>query len=148
MRQFLLLLLLILPSLARAAETPAQANKRLFDATVDELNFRTFETVYDKSFARGKYPVTLRTAQARKAFGQFGDNKPLKQLFENYNAIAERYKNRFGNGSLALAEFERQLNNILLDKNFEFFIRSLPRDERVALIRDISLIILKCADLQ
>ncbi len=134
MRQ-VFLLLLFLTSIARAAETPAQANKRLYDATVDELNFRTFETVYDKSFTRGKFPVTLRTAQARKQFDQFGDNKPLKQLFQNYNAIAERYKNRFGNGSLALAEFERQLNNILLDKNFEFFIRSLPRDERVALIR-------------
>ena len=135
LRHLALLLLLIFTSTARAAETPAQANKRLYDATVDELNFRTFETVYDKSFTRGKFPVTLRTAQARKQFDQFGDNKALQQLFQNYNAIAERYKNRFGNGSLALTEFERQLNSILLDKNFEFFIRSLPRDERVALIR-------------
>ncbi|GAA4349276.1 hypothetical protein GCM10023185_05880 [Hymenobacter saemangeumensis] len=127
-------LLLLLTQLA-FAETPAQANKRLFDKTVDELNFRTFETVYDKSFTRGKFPLNLRTAAARKQFDGFGDNKGLKQLFLNYNGIAERYKSRFGNGPMTLAEFEKQLNSILLDKNFEFFIHNLPRDERVALIR-------------
>jgi len=130
----LLSLLLLFAQLA-FAETPAQANKRLFDKTVDELNFRTFETVYDKSFTRGKFPLTLRTAAARKSFDGFGDNKGLKQLFMNYNGIAERYKSRFGNGPMTLAEFEKQLNSILLDKNFEFFIHNLPRDERVALIR-------------
>ena len=117
------------------AETPAQANKRLFDKTVDELNFRTMETVYDKSFTRGKFPLTLRTAGARREFDGFGTNTGLKQLFMNYNGVAERYKNRFGNGPVTLAEFEKQLKSILLDKNFEFFIRNLPRDERVALIR-------------
>ncbi|WP_201986941.1 hypothetical protein [Hymenobacter rubidus] len=126
---------LLLFALVARAETPAQANKRLFDKTIDELNFRTMETVYDKSFTRGKFPLTLRTAAARRTFDGFGTNAALKQLFMNYNAIAERYKNRFGNGSLTLAEFEKQLKSVLLDKNFEFFIHNLPRDERVALIR-------------
>jgi hypothetical protein len=117
------------------AETPAQANKRLFDRTVDELNFRTFETVYDKSFTRGKFPLTLRTAAARRQFDGFGTNTPLKKLFQNYNYSAEKFKGRFGNGPMTLAEFDKQLNSILLDKDFEFFIHNLPRDERVALIR-------------
>ena len=130
---FLILLLLLGP--AARAETPAQANKRLFDTTVDELNFRTMETVYDKSFTRGKFPLTLRTAAARRTFDGFGTNTGLKQLFQNYNAVAERFKNRFGHGPATLAEFVKQLNSVLLDKNFEFFIHNLPRDERVALIR-------------
>ncbi|GAC1378009.1 MAG: hypothetical protein NVSMB30_25700 [Hymenobacter sp.] len=130
----LLSFLLLFAALAHA-ETPAQANKRLFDKTVDELNFRTMETVYDKSFTRGKFPLTLRTAAARRDFDGFGDNAALKQLFLNYNGIAERFKNRFGNGPVTLAEFEKQLKSVLLDKNFEFFIHNLPRDERVALIR-------------
>ncbi|MFD2717273.1 hypothetical protein ACFST9_01005 [Hymenobacter monticola] len=133
-KQLLLALLLLLGPLAQA-ETPAQANKRLFDKTIDELNFRTMETVYDKSFTRGKFPLTLRTAAARRQFDGFGTNAALKQLFMNYNGIAERYKNRFGNGPMTLAEFEKQLKSVLLDKNFEFFIHNLPRDERVALIR-------------
>ena len=133
-KQVFLVFLLLLGQLAHA-ETPAQANKRLFDKTIDELNFRTMETVYDKSFTRGKFPLTLRTAAARREFDGFGSNAALKQLFMNYNGIAERYKNRFGNGPLTLAEFEKQLKSVLLDKNFEFFIHNLPRDERVALIR-------------
>ena len=135
MLKFRLLSLLLLFAAFAHAETPAQANKRLFDKTVDELNFRTMETVYDKSFTRGKFPLTLRTAAARRDFDGFGDNKALKQLFLNYNGIAERYKNRFGNGPLALVEFDKQLKSVLLDKNFEFFIHNLPRDERVSLIR-------------
>ena len=135
MLKFRLLSLLLLFAAFAHAETPAQANKRLFDKTVDELNFRTMETVYDKSFTRGKFPLTLRTAAARHAFDGFGDNNGLKQLFLNYNGIAERYKNRFGNGPLTLAEFDKELKSVLLDKNFEFFIHNLPRDERVSLIR-------------
>ncbi|MDB5236680.1 MAG: hypothetical protein JWR44_3673 [Hymenobacter sp.] len=133
-KQFFLLLLLALGTLAHA-DTPAEANKRLFDKTIDELNFRTMETVYDKSFARGKFPITLRTAAARRNFDGFGTNTGLKQLFMNYNSVAERYKSRYGNGPATLAEFEKQLKSVLLDKNFEFFIHNLPRDERVALIR-------------
>jgi hypothetical protein len=133
-KQVFIVLLLLLGQLAHA-ETPAQANKRLFDKTIDELNFRTMETVYDKSFTRGKFPLTLRTAAARRAFDGFGENVALKQLFLNYNGIAERYKNRFGNGPMTLTEFEKQLKSVLLDKNFEFFIHNLPRDERVALVR-------------
>ncbi len=130
-----LLFFFLLTTALAHAETPAQANKRLFDKTIDELNFRTMETVYDKSFTRGKFPLTLRTAAARRSFDGFGENAALKQLFLNYNGIAERYKNRFGNGSLTLAEFDKQLKSVLLDKNFEFFIHNLPRDERVSLIR-------------
>ena len=133
-KQVFLVLLLVLAQIAHA-ETPAQANKRLFDKTVDELNFRTMETVYDKSFTRGKFPLTLRTAAARHDFDGFGGNTGLKQLFLNYNGIAERYKNRYGNGPNTLAEFDKQLKSVLLDKNFEFFIHNLPRDERVALVR-------------
>ncbi|SHI86522.1 hypothetical protein SAMN02745146_1739 [Hymenobacter daecheongensis DSM 21074] len=116
-------------------EAPAAANKRLFDRTVDELNFRTMETVYDKSFTRNKFPVSLRTHQARRQFDGFGTNASLKKLFQNYNDASERFKSRFGKGRTDLAEFEKQLRSILLDKNFEFFIHNLPRDERVALIR-------------
>ncbi|TGE24877.1 hypothetical protein E5K00_06665 [Hymenobacter aquaticus] len=118
-------------------EAPAVANKRLFDRTVDELNFRTMETVYDKSFTRNKFPVTLRSHKARKEFDGFGGNANLKKLFLNYNDVSERFKGRFGKGRTDLAEFEKQLNALLIDKNFEFFIRVLPRDERVALIRSL-----------
>lgn len=134
LKQFFLVVLLLLAQLGHA-ETPAEANKRLFDKTIDELNFRTMETVYDKSFTRGKFPITLRTAAARRSFDEFGNNTALKQLFMNYNGVAERYKNRYGNGPNTLAEFEKQLKSVLLDKNFEFFIHNLPRDERVALVR-------------
>ena len=134
LKQFFLVVLLLLAQLGHA-ETPAEANKRLFDKTIDELNFRTMETVYDKSFTRGKFPITLRTAAARRSFDEFGNNTALKQLFMNYNGVAERYKNRYGNGPNTLDEFENQLKSVLLDKNFEFFIHNLPRDERVALVR-------------
>ncbi|TDN40312.1 hypothetical protein E4631_11815 [Hymenobacter sp. UV11] len=133
--RFLLKLLLFLPLLAQA-QTPAAANKQLFDRTIDELNFRTFETVYDKHFTRQKYPENLRTAAARQQFANFENNAELQKLFQNYNGVAERYKTRFGNGPLTLAEFEKQLSGVLRDRNFEFFIRGLPRDEKSALIRN------------
>ncbi|SMC00470.1 hypothetical protein SAMN00120144_3397 [Hymenobacter roseosalivarius DSM 11622] len=127
-----------MPTLQMAqAETPAEANKRLFDRSIDELNFRTMENVYDKSFTRRKFPVTLRTYQARREFDDFNNNADLKRLFQNYNDVSERFKNRFGKGRRDLAEFQKQLNSVLIDKNFEFFIRVLPRDERVALIRSL-----------
>ncbi|GAA3930285.1 hypothetical protein [Hymenobacter algoricola] len=131
---FLLYVICLAPCYAQT-EAPAAANKRLFDRTVDELNFRTMETVYDKSFTRNKFPVSLRSHQARKQFDGFGANTDLKKLFQNYNDASERFKSRFGKGRTDLVEFERQLRSVLLDKNFEFFIRNLPRDERVALIR-------------
>lgn len=134
--RYLLHLLLLVPFIGFAqAETPAQANKKLFDRTVDELNFRTFETVYDKHFTRQKFPSTLRTAAARREFTNFENNAELQKLFLNYNGVAERYKTHFGNGSLAQAEFEKQLNAVVRDRNFEFFIRGLPRDEKSALVR-------------
>lgn len=133
-----LLLWLVVPGPLRAQmETPAAANKRLFDRTVDELNFRTMETVYDKSFARGKFPASLRSVKARQEFNNFPGRDDLKKLFHNYNDISARYKSRFGKGRTDLVEFEKELNAILVDRNFEFFIRVLPRDERVALIRSL-----------
>ena len=135
--RYLLKLLLFIPFLSFAqAETPAQANKKLFDRTIDELNFRTFETVYDKHFTRQKFPASLRTAAARREFNSFDNNAELQKLFLNYNGVAERYKNRFGGGQLSQAEFEKQLNSVVRDRNFEFFIRGLPRDERSSLIRN------------
>ena len=135
--RYLLKLLLFIPFLSFAqAETPAQANKKLFDRTIDELNFRTFETVYDKHFTRQKFPENLRTAAARREFNNFDNNEELHKLFLNYNGVAERFKGRFGGGQLSQAEFEKQLNSVVRDRNFEFFIRGLPRDERSALIRN------------
>jgi hypothetical protein len=134
--RYLLQLLLLVPFIGFAqAETPAQANKRLFDRTIDALNFRTFETVYDKHFTRQKFPENLRTAAARRQFTNFENNADLQKAFLNYNGVAERYKLRFGGGALTQAEFEKQLNSVLRDRNFEFFIRALPRDEKSALIR-------------
>lgn len=128
-------LFLLLFSLASQAQTPAEANKQLFDRTIDELNFRTFETVYDKHFTRQKYPASLRSAAARRQFTNFENNAELQKLFLNYNGVAERYKTHFGSGPLTQAEFEKQLNGVVRDRNFEFFIRGLPRDEKSALIR-------------
>ncbi|MBG8554853.1 hypothetical protein [Hymenobacter guriensis] len=137
-----LLLWLVGPAtLLAQTEAPAAANKRLFDRTVDELNFRTMETVYDKSFTRRKFPITLRTAKARREFDDFMGRDDLKTLFQNYNGVSERFKNRFGQGRTDLVEFEKQLNSILIDRNFEFFIRVLPRDERVMLIRALQRVI-------
>jgi len=135
---FLLVLWLVLPSVLWAqVNAPAADNKRLFDRTVDEMNFRTMETVYDKTFTRNKFPITLRTHQARKAFDGFQGNADLKKLFLNYNDVSEKFKSRFGKGRNDLAEFEKQLRSIILDKNFEFFIRVLPRDERVTLVHSL-----------
>ncbi|MBC8084723.1 MAG: hypothetical protein H7Z21_16110 [Hymenobacter sp.] len=134
---FLLLWLVGAAPPAARAQSPAAANKRLFDRAVEELNFRTMETVYDKSFTRRKFPVTLRTAKARKDFTDFAGRADLQTLFQNYNGVSERYKSRFGAGRTDLGEFEKQLRSVLVDKNFEFFIRVLPRDERVALIRGL-----------
>jgi len=138
---FLLLWLVVPASLRAQTSSPSVANKLLFDRTVDELNFRTMETVYDKSFTRGKFPANLRTAKDRKDFDNFFGRTDLQTLFRNYNGVSERYKSRFGKGRTDLVEFEKQLNSILVDKNFEFFIRVLPRDERVSLIRSLQRVI-------
>ncbi|RAK69617.1 hypothetical protein [Hymenobacter edaphi] len=134
----LLLVLLAVPLTLRAqTEKTAAQNKQLYDRAVDEMNFRTMEAVYDKAFTRRKFPVTLRTAKARREFDDFPGRDDLKTLFRNYNGVAERYKNRFGKGRTDLVEFEKQLNGILIDSNFEFFIRGLPRDERAGLIHGL-----------
>ena len=105
-----LLLWLVLPTvlLAQSAD-PSAANKRLFDRTVDELNYRTMETVYDKSFTRAKFPAGLRTAKARREFDTFFGRDDLKKLFRNYNGVSERFKSQFGKGRTDLMEFEKQL---------------------------------------
>ncbi|MCC3159364.1 hypothetical protein LJ737_19130 [Hymenobacter sp. 15J16-1T3B] len=134
----LLLVLLVVPLGLRAqTEKTAAQNKQLYDRAVDEMNFRTMEAVYDKAFTRRKFPVTLRTAKARREFDDFPGRDDLKTLFHNYNGVAERFKNRFGKGRTDLVEFEKQLNGILIDSNFEFFIRGLPRDERAGLIHGL-----------
>ncbi|TLM96850.1 hypothetical protein [Hymenobacter jeollabukensis] len=134
----LLLVLLVVPSMLRAqTEKTTAQNKQLYDRAVDEMNFRTMEAVYDKAFTRRKFPVTLRTAKARREFDDFAGRDDLKTLFRNYNGVAERFKNRFGKGRTDLVEFEKQLNGILIDSNFEFFIRGLPRDERAGLIHGL-----------
>ncbi|KAA9339433.1 hypothetical protein F0P96_02090 [Hymenobacter busanensis] len=133
----LLLLLLTAPQAGSAQSATAAQNKQLYDRAVDEINFRTMETVYDKLFTRRKFPVTLRTAKARRGFTDFPGRDDIKKLFLNYNGVAERYKNRFGKGRTDLEEFDRQLNSILVDANFEFFIRVLPRDERADLIHSL-----------
>ncbi|WP_019948498.1 hypothetical protein [Hymenobacter aerophilus] len=142
-----LLLGLVLPLLltAQTVTGPAAANKRLFDRTVDELNFRTMETVYDKSFTRAKYPVSLRSTKARAEFDTYFGREDLKKLFRNYNGVSERFKGQFGKGRTDLLEFEKQLNSLLVDRNFEFFIRVLPRDERVALVRTLQRLIKQSA---
>ena len=144
-RPLLLLSLLLgfaLPlALQAQSANPAEANKRLFDRTVDELNFRTMEIVYDKSFTRAKFPVSLRTAKARREFDNFFGREDLKKLFRNYNGVSERFKGQFGKGRTDLLEFEKELNSILVDRNFEFFIRVLPREERVSLVRTLQRII-------
>ncbi|RYY14534.1 MAG: hypothetical protein EOO36_14095 [Cytophagaceae bacterium] len=61
MRTSLRLLLLLLLPLVGWAQAPALANKQLFDRTIDELNFRTFEAVYDKHYTRQKYPPSAKT---------------------------------------------------------------------------------------
>ena len=99
------------------------------------------ETVYDKSFTRAKFPASLRTAKARREFDTFFGRDDLKKLFRNYNGVSERFKSQFGKGRTDLMEFEKQLNSILVDRNFEFFIRVLPREERVSLVRNLQRII-------
>ena len=143
----ILLLALVLPLLvsAQTATGPAAANKRLFDRTVDELNFRTMETVYDKSFTRAKYPVSLRSTKARAEFDNYFGRADLEKLFRNYNGVSERFKGHFGKGRTDLLEFEKQLNSLLVDRNFEFFIRVLPRDERVTLVRNLQRVIKQSA---
>ncbi|RIY07163.1 hypothetical protein D0T11_17310 [Hymenobacter rubripertinctus] len=136
------MLWLALPALLPAQPAgPTAANKRLFERTVDELNYRTMETVYDKSFTRAKFPASLRTAKARREFDNFFGRDDLKKLFRNYNGVSERFKGQFGKGRTDLMEFEKQLNSLLVDRNFEFFIRVLPREERVSLVRNLQRII-------
>jgi hypothetical protein len=112
-----------------------QKNKALFDQTVDKVNFRTIEFVYDRKYPRKKFPPTQADFKTRKTFDDFEGNDKFKTLFLNYNDVSERFKNKFGKGKNDLATFEKGLNDILINKDFEFFISSLTKDDKIQLIR-------------
>src|SRR6186713_1274581 len=111
-----------------SAQDIDQKNKALFDQTVDKLNFRTIEYVYDRKYPRKKFPVTQADFKTRKTFDDFEGNASFKKLFLNYNDVSEKFKKKFGNGRSDLASFEKGLNDILINKDFEFFISSLTKD--------------------
>ena len=136
----LALALLLAPTLAWSAQPgQADANKALFDRTVDRLNFQTMERVYDTRFVRKKFPVDLMTRAQRREFKDFQGDGAFERLFYNYNDEAEKFKNRFGPDiePYNLATFEKSLRSILVDANFEFFISKLRKDDRSALIRKL-----------
>ena len=139
----LLALLLSVPVMAQPSEATAKANKQLFDLTVDKLNYQTMEGAYDAKYVRKKFPVTLTTHDARKAFKDFNDDAGFQKLFLNYNDEAEKFKNRFSpaKGPQTLANFEKQLRGMLVDPNFEFFVRVMRRDDRALLIRKLERVI-------
>ena len=43
-----------------------QRNKTLFDQTVDKVNFRSIEYVYDRKFPRKKFPANMTDFKTRK----------------------------------------------------------------------------------
>ncbi|KAA9345789.1 hypothetical protein [Adhaeribacter soli] len=114
-----------------------EKNKALFDQTVDKVNFRTIEFVYDRKYPRKKFPPTQADFKSRKTFDDFEGNAKFKTLFLNYNDVSERFKNKFGKGKHDLATFEKGLNDILINKDFEFFISSLTKDDKIQLIRSL-----------
>ena len=114
-----------------------QKNKALFDQTVDKLNFRTIEYVYDRKYPRKKFPVTQADFKTRKTFDDFEGNAAFKKLFLNYNDVSEKFKKKFGNGRYDLASFEKGLADILINKDFEFFISSLTKDDKIQLIKSL-----------
>lgn len=126
-------------STATAQENAAinKRNKTLFDQTVDKVNFRTIEFVYDRKFPRKKFPASQSDFKTRKTFDDFEGNAAFKKLFLNYNDVSEKFKNKFGKNSYELAAFEKALNEILINKDFEFFISSLTKDDKIVLIRSL-----------
>jgi hypothetical protein len=122
------------PALAQDTDTK---NKTLFDQTVDKVNFRTIEFVYDRKFPRKKFPAAHNDFKARKTFDDFEGNAAFKKLFMNYNDVSEKFKKKFGNGRNDLASFEKGLGDILINKDFEFFISSLNKDDKIQLIKSL-----------
>ncbi|MFC5271722.1 hypothetical protein [Adhaeribacter terreus] len=120
-----------------SAQDLDQKNKDLFDKTVDKLNFRTIEYVYDRKYPRKKFPVTQADFKTRKTFDDFEGNAAFKKLFLNYNDVSEKFKKKFGNGRYDLASFEKGLADILINKDFEFFISSLTKDDKIQLIKSL-----------
>lgn len=114
-----------------------EKNKALFDQTVDKVNFRTIEFVYDRKYPRKKFPATHHDFRTRKTFDDFEGNAKFKQLFMNYNDVSEKFKSKFGKGKYDLATFEKALGDILINKDFEFFISSLTKDDKIQLIRSL-----------
>ena len=70
-------------------------NKTLFDQTVDKVNFRTIEYVYDRKFPRKKFPANMTDFKTRKTFDDFEGNAAFKKLFMNYNDVSEKFKNKY-----------------------------------------------------
>ncbi|MBK0403794.1 hypothetical protein I5M27_12410 [Adhaeribacter sp. BT258] len=120
-----------------SAQDIDQKNKALFDQTVDKLNFRTIEYVYDRKYPRKKFPNTQADFKTRKTFDDFEGNAAFKKLFLNYNDVSEKFKKKFGNGRYDLASFEKGLGDILINKDFEFFISSLTKDDKIQLIKSL-----------
>lgn len=139
MKQLLVLFLALVLAWPARAQANAEANKALFDRTVDKLNFQTMEGVYDARFVRKKFPVNLTGRAERRDFKEFNGDEAFAKLFLNYNDEAEKYKNRFGpgHGATTLTTFDKGLRSILIDANFEFFIRVLRRDDKQALIKKL-----------
>src|SRR5690606_8174142 len=135
--QFFLFIFLFLSAGLVSGQDVDQKNKAIFDQTVDKLNFRTIEFVYDRKYPRKKFPVTQADFKTRQEFDDFEGNAAFKKLFMNYNDVSERFKKKFGNGRYDLASFEKGLNDILINKDFEFFISSLTKDDKIILIRSL-----------
>src|SRR5688572_22239713 len=120
-----------------SAQDVNDKNKVLFDQTVDKVNFRTIEFVYDRKYPRKKFPVGQSDFKTRKTFDDFEGNAAFKKLFLNYNDVSEKFKKKFGNGRSDLASFEKGLSDILINKDFEYFISSLNKDDKIQLIKSL-----------
>ncbi len=134
---FLFAFLFLCTARLAAAQDIDQKNKTLFDQTVDKLNFRTIEYVYDRKYPRKKFPASQADFKTRKTFDDFEGNAAFKKLFLNYNDVSEKFKKKFGNGRSDLASFEKGLSDILINKDFEFFISSLTKDDKIQLIKSL-----------
>lgn len=140
-----LVLALLLLAFRSLADARTDANKALFDRTVERINFKTMESVYDAKFARRKLPASLNSRIARRDFKEFEGDAGFGKVFHNYNDEAEKYKNRFGpdHGPTTLTTFEKALRGILIDVNFEFFLARAvkSRDDRQAIVKRLEGII-------
>ena len=84
-----LVLVLLLLAFRSQADARTDANKVLFDRTVERINFKTMESVYDAKFARRKLPAALNSRIARRDFKEFEGDAGFGKVFHNYNDEAE-----------------------------------------------------------